>query len=116
MIYFILTGLIGGFLSGFMGIGGGLIMVPFLIFFAKFNQHLAQGTSLAFLTIDVVAIVSFNYYQNWNVYIKAALAIALFFCIGIFFGSKIAQTVSPENLRIFFGLLMVLAGIKLVIS
>ena len=116
MIYFILTGLVGGFLSGFMGIGGGLIMVPFLIFFAKFNQHLAQGTSLAVLTIPVVAIGAFNYYQNGNVDIKAALAIALFFCIGIFFGSKIAQTVSAENLRIFFGLFMVLAGIKLVIS
>jgi len=116
MIYFILTGLIGGFLSGFMGIGGGLIMVPFLIFFAKFNQHLAQGTSLAVLAIPVVAIGAFNYYQNGNVDIKAALVIALFFCIGIFFGSKIAQTASPENLRIFFGLFMVLAGIKLVIS
>ena len=116
MIYFILTGLVGGFLSGFMGIGGGLIMVPFLIFFAKFNQHLAQGTSLAVLTIPVVAIGAFNYYQNGNVDIKAALVIALFFCIGIFFGSKIAQTVSAENLRIFFGLFMVLAGIKLVIS
>ena len=116
MIYFILTGLVGGFLSGFMGIGGGLIMVPFLIFFAKFNQHLAQGTALAVLTIPVVAIGAFNYYQNGNVDIKAALVIALFFCIGIFFGSKIAQTVSPENLRIFFGLFMVLAGIKLVIS
>jgi len=116
MIYFILTGLIGGFLSGFMGIGGGLIMVPFLVFFAKFNQHLAQGTALAVLTIPVVAIGAFNYYQNGNVDIKAALAIALFFSIGIFFGSEIAQIVSPENLKIFFGLFMVLAGIKLVIS
>ena len=116
MIYFILTGLIGGFFSGFMGIGGGLIMVPFLVFFAKFSQHLAQGTSLSVLTIPVVAIGAFNYYQNGNVDIKAALAIALFFCIGIFFGSKIAQVISPENLKIFFGLFMVLAGIKLVIS
>jgi hypothetical protein len=99
-----------------MGIGGGLIMVPFLVFFAKFNQHLAQGTALAVLTIPVVAIGAFNYYQNGNVDIKAALAIALFFSIGIFFGSKIAQIVSPENLKIFFGLFMVLAGIKLVIS
>ena len=70
MIYFILTGLIGGFFSGFMGIGGGLIMVPFLVFFAKFSQHLAQGTSLAVLTIPVVAIGAFNYYQNGNVDIK----------------------------------------------
>ena len=84
MIYFILTGLIGGFFSGFMGIGGGLIMVPFLVFFAKFSQHLAQGTSLAVLTIPVVAIGAFNYYQNGNVDIKAALAIALLFCIGSF--------------------------------
>tara|TARA_B100001996_G_scaffold237628_1_gene183547 strand:- start:240 stop:590 length:351 start_codon:yes stop_codon:yes gene_type:complete len=116
MIYLILTGLVGGFFSGFMGIGGGLIMVPFLIFFAKFNQHLAQGTSLAVLTIPVVAIGAFNYYQNGNVDIKAALTIALFFCVGIFFGSKIAQIISPDNLKIFFGLLMVLVGIKLVIS
>jgi|TARA_B110000438_G_C15679900_1_gene591870 hypothetical protein len=116
MIYFILTGLLGGFFSGFMGIGGGLIMVPFLVFFAKFNQHLAQGTSLAVLTLPVVIIGAMNYYQSGNVDIKAALAIAVFFCVGIYFGSKIAQTVSADTLKIFFGLFMVLVGIKLVIS
>ena len=116
MMIFVLIGLIGGFLSGFMGIGGGLIMVPFLAIFAKFNQHMAQGTSLAVLALPVVIIGAYNYYQNGNVNIKAALIMALFFAIGIFFSSKIVHYVSSENLKIIFGMFMVLVGIKMIIN
>ena len=53
MIIYLLIGIIGGFISGFMGIGGGIIMVPFMVFLAGFSQHLAQGTSLAVLVFQL---------------------------------------------------------------
>lgn len=114
MIIYLLIGIIGGFLSGFMGIGGGIIMVPFMVFFAGFSQHLAQGTSLAVLSIPIVIFGAYQYYLQGNVNVKAALVIALFFSIGIYFGSKYAQSINPETLKIIFGFMIILIGIKMV--
>ncbi|MDA9747721.1 sulfite exporter TauE/SafE family protein [bacterium] len=114
MIIYLIIGIIGGFLSGFMGIGGGIIMVPFMVLFAGFSQHLAQGTSLAVLSIPIVIFGAYQYYLQGNVNVKAALVIALFFSIGIYFGSKYAQSINPETLKIIFGFMIILIGIKMV--
>jgi uncharacterized membrane protein YfcA len=116
MIIFILIGILGGFMSGFMGIGGGLVMVPLLVILGKFTQHMAQGTSLAVLTLPVVIFGTYQYYQQGNVNINAAVIIAICFCIGIFFGSKAANNLSSENLQIMFGFLMVIVGMKMIIN
>ena len=71
MIIYIIIGLIGGFMSGFMGIGGGLVMVPLMVFLAKFTQHLAQGASLAVLSLPVVIFGAYQYYTHGNVDIKS---------------------------------------------
>ena len=114
MIIYLLIGIIGGFLRGFMGIGGGIIMVQFMVFFAGFSQHLAQGTSLAVLSVPIVIFGAYQYYLQGNVNVKAALVIALFFSIGIYFGSKYAQSINPETLKIIFGFIIILIGIKMV--
>jgi len=116
MIIFVLIGILGGFMSGFMGIGGGLIMVPLMVLLAKFTQHMAQGTSLAVLTLPVVIFGAYQYYQEGNININAAIIIAIFFCIGIFFGSKAAHLLSSESLQVIFGFLMVLVGMKMIIN
>ena len=116
MIIFILIGILGGFMSGFMGIGGGLVMVPLMVLLAKFTQHMAQGTSLAVLTLPVVIFGAYQYYQEGNVNLNAAITITIFFCVGIFLGSKTAHFMSSENLKIIFGLLMIFVGIKMVIN
>ena len=67
MIIYLLIGIIGGFLSGFMGIGGGIIMDPFMVFFAGVSQHLAQGTSLAVLSVPIVIFGAYQYYLQGNV-------------------------------------------------
>ena len=87
-------------MSGFMGIGGGLVMVPLLVILSKFTQHMAQGTSLAVLTLPVVVFGAYQYYQEGNINMNAAITIAIFFCIGIFLGSKTAHLLSSENLKI----------------
>lgn len=116
MIIFILIGILGGMMSGFMGIGGGLVMVPLMVLLAKFTQHMAQGTSLAVLTLPVVIFGAYQYYQEGNVNLNAAIIIAIFFCVGIFLGSKAAHLMSSESLKIIFGLLMIVVGMKMVIN
>tara|TARA_Y100001970_G_C14092959_1_gene781047 strand:+ start:508 stop:879 length:372 start_codon:yes stop_codon:yes gene_type:complete len=116
MFLYILIGIAGGFMSGFMGIGGGLIMVPLLVILAKFTQHMAQGTSLAVLTLPVVIFGAYQYYQEGNINMNAAITIAIFFCIGIFLGSKTAHMLSSENLKIIFGFLMIFIGIRMIIN
>jgi len=116
MIIYILIGIVGGFMSGFMGIGGGLVMVPLLVILSKFTQHMAQGTSLAVLTLPVVVFGAYQYYQEGNINMNAAITIAIFFCIGIFLGSKTAHLLSSENLKIIFGFLMVFIGIRMIIN
>ena len=60
----LIIGLAAGMLSGLVGVGGGIIMVPALIFFLNYNQHQAQGTSLGVLTLPVVIIASLYYYDQ----------------------------------------------------
>src|SRR5688572_31778270 len=90
----IIIGLAAGMLSGLVGVGGGIIMVPALVFFLHFTQHQAQGTSLAVLTLPVVIIASIYYYyecrkQGTPIDLKVVALLAAGFLVGGFFGSKL---------------------------
>jgi uncharacterized membrane protein YfcA len=107
----ILIGILAGVLSGLVGVGGGIIMVPLLVMFFGFNQHEAQGTSLAVLAVPVTAVAVFNYYKEGQINIKYAAIIAVFFVIGSIFGSKFALTLDQKMLKkIFAVVLLVIAG------
>ena len=107
----ILIGILAGVLSGLVGVGGGIIMVPLLVMFFGFNQHQAQGTSLAVLAVPVTAVAVFNYYKEGQINIKYAAIIAVFFVIGSIFGSKFALTLDQKILKkIFAVVLLVIAG------
>ncbi|WP_396160647.1 sulfite exporter TauE/SafE family protein [Flavobacterium sp.] len=107
----ILIGILAGVLSGLVGVGGGIIMVPLLVMFFGFNQHQAQGTSLAVLVVPVTAVAVFNYYKEGQINIKYAAIIAVFFVIGSIFGSKFALTLDQKILKkIFAVVLLVIAG------
>ncbi|GIR29134.1 hypothetical protein CM15mP43_07580 [bacterium] len=99
MIIYLLIGIIGGFLSGFMGIGGGIIMVPFMVFLRLFTTFSSRYLTSC-ISIPIVIFGAYQYYLQGNVNVKAALVIALFFSIGIYFGSKYAQSINPETLKI----------------
>lgn len=112
----ILIGLLAGILSGLVGVGGGIIMVPLLVLFFSVSQHEAQGTSLAVLSIPVTALAAFNYYKEGQLNIKFAIIIAVFFIIGSFFGSKLAVGIDQKVLKkIFAVVLLVIAG-KMLLS
>ena len=114
IIIIILVGLLGGFASGTFGIGGGIIIVPALVFLAGLNQHEAQGTSLAMMLGPVGLLAVINYYKSGYVNVKFALILILAFVLGSYFGSKLAIHLEGRILRQAFGILTVIMGVKLI--
>lgn len=114
IIIIALVGLLGGFVSGSFGIGGGIIIVPALVFLAGMSQHEAQGTSLAMMLAPVGLFAVFNYYKAGYVNLKFAVILMIAFLLGSYFGSKLAIHIEGKALRQAFGVLTILMGIKLV--
>jgi len=115
-ILFILIGIVAGILSGMFGIGGGVIIVPALMYLCGFNQLKAQGTSLAILLLPVGIFAFMEYYKKGEVNIQAAALIVIFLVIGSVFGSKLAQNLPIAVLRKGFGVLMILISLKMIFS
>lgn len=119
LILIVLTiGLGAGLLSGLVGIGGGIIMVPALVLFLGYSQHQAQGTSLAVLTFPVVILASLYYYKECQklgtpVDPKVIALIAVGFFAGGYFGSKIALAISTTALKKIFALVLFYTAFKM---
>jgi uncharacterized membrane protein YfcA len=111
-----IIGFCAGMLSGFVGVGGGVIIVPGLVFFLGLSQHEAQGTSLFVLMMPVVALAVLNYWKAGNVNWKFGLIIALTFILGGFFGSKLSLKISPGIVKLVFGIFMAYVSFKLIVS
>lgn len=114
IIILICIGFAAGAFSGMFGIGGGLIMVPAMVFFLAMSQQSAQGTSLGVLVIPVAAVAAFNYYREGALNIKYALVIALSFVVGGYFGSKLSLGMSELMLKRLFGVLMLIMALRLI--
>jgi uncharacterized protein len=99
-------GLAAGILSGMVGVGGGLIVVPALVFFMGFTQHQAQGTSLGLLLLPVGILAVINYYNKGNIDIKVVLIMSLAFVLGGWIGSKIALSLNQETLKKIFAVFL----------
>jgi uncharacterized protein len=110
---FIILGLITGILSGIIGIGGGIIIIPSLIYIFKLNQHLAQGTTLALLVPPIGILAAWTYYKQGYVDLKIAALIAIGFFIGGLIGSSYAVQLNNDLLRKIFATALVLIGIRM---
>lgn len=111
ILILVVIGILAGWLSGLVGIGGGIIMVPLSVYFLGFSQHQAQGTSLSVLMVPVTAFAVYNYYKEGYVDWRYAAIIAVFFVVGGFFGSKLAIGIDQKILKKVFGvLLLIIAG------
>jgi uncharacterized membrane protein YfcA len=111
-------GVAAGILSGLVGVGGGIVMVPALVFFMKYTQHQAQGTSLAVLTLPVVIIASLYYYYQCRklgtpIDLKVVLLIAAGFLVGGYVGSKLALSVDQAVLKKIFAVILIYTAIKM---
>jgi uncharacterized membrane protein YfcA len=112
----VIIGLAAGILSGLIGVGGGIIIVPALVFFLGLTQKEASGTSLFILSMPVVALGVMNYWKAGQVNWKYGLIIAGTFLVGGYFGSKFAAKVSPAVLKIIFGGIMLYVAFVMIRS
>ncbi|EMY81568.1 sulfite exporter TauE/SafE family protein [Psychroflexus gondwanensis] len=110
----VVIGLIAGFLSGILGVGGGVVMVPLMVLLLGFSQHQAQGTSLAVLAVPVTLAAAYNYYQDGSLNWRYALVMALMFVIGGYLGSKLAISLDEKVLKRIFGVVLVVLGFRMI--
>lgn len=113
VLILLLIGLAAGVLSGVIGIGGGIVIVPALVYFIGFSQRTAQGTSLAILLLPIGLLGVIQFYKAGYVDVRVTAVIALAFFIGSYFGSRIALTVPQEILKKSFAVLIIIIGIKM---
>lgn len=109
----ILVGIAAGMLGGLVGVGGGLIIVPALVYFLGMSQHYAQGTSLGLILLPVGILAVFNYYKQGYVDFKIVGLLAVGFLAGGYFGSKIALNFSQETVKKIFAAFMIVVAIKM---
>ena len=109
----ILILVLAGTLGGLVGVGGGIIIVPSLIYFLGFSQKTAQGTSLGILLLPIGILGVLQFYKAGYVDIKSVALVSLGFLIGSYFGSKIALNLPQETVKKIFALLLIIIAIKI---
>ena len=114
IILLIIIGVLAGIFSGLMGVGGGIVMIPLMVFALGFTQHEAQGTSLAVLAVPVTLIAAYNYYQAGHVNWKYAAVIAVAFVVGAHLGSKFAISIDQATLKKIFGVILIIVALRLI--
>ena len=115
-IILIVIGLLAGILSGLVGVGGGILMIPLLIMFLGLTQHQAQGTALFAMLPPIGILAAMNYYKEGFVKWEYAAVMALTFVMGGYFGSKLAISLPDQTVRKVFGVIMLIGAIKLIFS
>lgn len=113
LLILLAVGLAAGFLSGMVGIGGGIIIVPVLVYFFGFTQHQAQGTTLFMFLLPIGILGVMNYHKQGYVDYKTALIICSTFVFGSYFGSKLSISLDQKTVKQIFGAIIILLGAKM---
>ena len=108
-----LIGLAAGMLSGLIGVGGGIIVVPALVYFLGFSQYQAQGTSLGLLLLPVGILAVINYYNKGQIDIKVVGIMAFAFILGGWLGSKLALSISETLVKRIFAIILFYTAFKM---
>lgn len=116
LIAYIILGLIAGIISGIVGIGGGIIIVPALVFIFGMSQLQAQGTTLALLIPPIGILAALTYYKQGYVDLKIAILVCVGFIIGGLIGAKYAINLPTRILVKIFGIFLLFMGLKMIIS
>jgi len=110
---FVILGFAAGSISGLIGIGGGIFMVPALVLLFNFSQQRAEGTTLAAMVPPIGALAAYIYYRSGFVDLKGSALIAAGFLLGGFLGAQVATSVNPDLLRRIFGGFTLLIGLRM---
>jgi len=116
VVILLCVGVAAGFLSGLIGIGGGIIIVPVLVYYFTMNQKMAQGTTLFMFMLPIGFLGVYNYYKEGQIDFKSALIMSLTFIIGSYFGSKTALVIDTKLVKQIFGAMIVLIGLKMLFN
>jgi uncharacterized membrane protein YfcA len=111
-----IIGIAAGLVSGLFGIGGGIIIVPALMFLAGFSLQMSTGTSLAILLPPVGLAAVIVYYRHGHVNFRAAIVIAVFLFLSAWISSQFAQRIGTNTLRLLFGAFVTIVGIYIIIT
>jgi uncharacterized protein len=115
-LLFVLLGLIAGTFGGMMGLGGGIIIIPALVYLFGFSQHQAQGTSLLIMVPPITLLAAWHYYSKGHVRLDVAGFVCLGFLIGGLVGANFAQAISGPVLRKIFGVVLLLVSMRMILS
>ena len=111
IVLLVIVGLLAGVLSGLVGLGGGVIIVPALVFLLGFSQHEAQGTSLGILLLPAGIFAVMNYYRKGYIDVKVVLLLFVGFLAGGWLGSKLSLSLPESTLKKVFAIaLLLIAG------
>lgn len=113
ILILILIGLFAGLLSGLIGVGGGIIIVPCLIYFLGFSQYQAQGTSLGLLLLPIGILAVVNYYNKGFIDVKYVSIMAIGFVAGGWLGSKMSLALPEETLKKIFAIILFYTAFKM---
>lgn len=113
ILILLILGLISGILSGLLGIGGAVFIIPALAMFMGFSQQTAQGTTLMMMVLPVGFMAALQYYKAGHGDIKTAGILALAFFIGGYFGGKWANQIPQDILKKIFAVLLIVIAIKM---
>lgn len=113
---YLALGLLAGSLSGTIGIGGGIILVPALVLIFEFSQHQAQGTTLALMIPPIGIFAAYTYFKAGHVDIKAAAIICIGFVVGGLIGAKLAVNLPKDILQKVFGTVLLTIGIYMILK
>ncbi|MBI5903668.1 MAG: sulfite exporter TauE/SafE family protein [Deltaproteobacteria bacterium] len=116
VLLFLILGLAAGVLSGLIGIGGGILIVPALIFIFGMDQHQAQGTTLAMMVPPIGILAAWTYYKNGHADIKVAGVLCIGFFFGGLFGARAANLISSPVIEKIFGVALLLISLKMILS
>jgi uncharacterized protein len=114
ILIIVVIGIAAGILSGLVGVGGGIIIVPALVYLIGFSQKAAQGTSLGVLLLPVGILGVLQYYKQGHIDLKVVGYLSLGFVVGGFFGSKIALSISQETAKKIFAIVMIVVAVKMI--
>jgi uncharacterized membrane protein YfcA len=116
IITLLVIGLFAGFASGMVGIGGGVVIVPALIYFLHLSQHQAQGVSIGMLLMPVGFLAAYNYYKSGNFNFSYSIIIGVSFVLGAFLGSKVSLNIDQLLMKRIFGIVILLLSLKMIFS
>lgn len=115
-IIFIVLGALVGLLSGIVGLGGGILVVPILRYGFGYTQTMAQGTSVAMLLPPIGILAAFQYWKNGHMNIPVAMLLAAGFIVGGYFGGGIACKLPVLTLQRVFGVFLLLVSLRMLIG